>query len=323
MYRNLVNSNYHILRVSVVSLFLLLHITVHCQVIHCLGPVVQTPFCVGQTVIVQNWDSSNLEEFCPSYNNPLDSGNKVLFFFPDSATSTYIPTYPNCPMYRDTIMRLPFAISFNDTGSYAFGEILFNPYDSFFQEGIVDFFFQVIYCPPISYFKQSVPSICAGDCVQYTDSSGGYPMGWIWYFQGGDIDSFMGQHPPPICYADTGTYTTTLIGIGRYSSDTSYQTVSVHSCGSCLYVPNAFTPNGDGINDTFRVYTACQYTYFNIRVFDRWGEKVFESGDISVGWDGKYRGVACPPGTYTYELNSSFHADGIREQTKGSITLIR
>lgn len=58
-----------------------------------------------------------------------------------------------------------------------------------------------------------------------------------------------------------------------------------------LYIPSAFTPNGDGVNDKFGV-KAQNITDFNLRIFNRWGELVFESNNISDLWDGKYHGEA-------------------------------
>ncbi len=58
-----------------------------------------------------------------------------------------------------------------------------------------------------------------------------------------------------------------------------------------LYIPSAFTPNGDGINDKFGV-KAQNITDFNLRIYNRWGELVFESDNISELWDGKYQGEA-------------------------------
>jgi gliding motility-associated-like protein len=88
-----------------------------------------------------------------------------------------------------------------------------------------------------------------------------------------------------------------------------------------LYIPNAFTPNGDGINDVFLVFGK-EINYFHLQIFDRWGEKVFESDDENQGWDGTYRRAIQPPGVYVYTLDISFF--GANSEThKGSISLIR
>jgi len=90
-----------------------------------------------------------------------------------------------------------------------------------------------------------------------------------------------------------------------------------------LYIPNAFTPNNDGVNDTWEAFGNKKvWIYLSVEVFDRWGEKVFESNDIDFSWDGKYRGTPEEPGIYVYVFKVTF-LDGYVVNNKGSITLIR
>ena len=63
--------------------------------------------------------------------------------------------------------------------------------------------------------------------------------------------------------------------------------------------PKAFTPNGDGLNDEYKVYGTYIKT-FNLKVYNRWGELIFVTNDISKGWDGTYDGEQLPSGSYTY-----------------------
>ena len=87
-----------------------------------------------------------------------------------------------------------------------------------------------------------------------------------------------------------------------------------------LYVPNAFTPNGDGTNDTFGA-KGDGIIEFNIQIFNRWGELVFESNDINKQWDGIYKGEKAETGAYAYSITA------VGEKTNqinksGSVTLI-
>jgi gliding motility-associated-like protein len=70
-----------------------------------------------------------------------------------------------------------------------------------------------------------------------------------------------------------------------------------------VYIPNAFSPNGDGNNDLFMAYTSNDkgLVYFELLVFNRWGEKVFESNTINQGWDGYYKGQLQNPDVYVYQ----------------------
>ena len=91
-----------------------------------------------------------------------------------------------------------------------------------------------------------------------------------------------------------------------------------------LFIPNCFTPNGDGNNDYFEMFgNKKAIIYWEIKVFNRWGEKVFESNDINFGWDGSYKGRMQDPGVFVYEAKVVFLDDYTRTGIKGSITLLR
>jgi gliding motility-associated-like protein len=86
-------------------------------------------------------------------------------------------------------------------------------------------------------------------------------------------------------------------------------------------IPNSFTPNGDGKNDVFRIPPGTAFTLKNLSIFDRWGNKLFSTSDSSQGWDGRYKGQACPAGTYVFMINGS---DGTAPLlVKGTVILIR
>jgi gliding motility-associated-like protein len=90
---------------------------------------------------------------------------------------------------------------------------------------------------------------------------------------------------------------------------------------STLYVPNSFTPNGDGINDIFLIpYTHVET--FNMMIFNKWGNLLFETNDINVGWDGKYYSELVPEGIYIYSIKA-IGEDGVNYRKLGSVTLLR
>lgn len=93
-------------------------------------------------------------------------------------------------------------------------------------------------------------------------------------------------------------------------------------CGSpYIYVPNAFTPNGDGENDVMYV-RGRNITELYFAIYNRWGQKVFETEDQSVGWDGTYNSMLVDPAVFDYYLK--FKCDDQKEHfMKGNITLIR
>ncbi|RYZ98599.1 MAG: gliding motility-associated C-terminal domain-containing protein [Sphingobacteriaceae bacterium] len=88
-----------------------------------------------------------------------------------------------------------------------------------------------------------------------------------------------------------------------------------------LYIPNTFTPNNDGRNDFFLAY-GNNVAKFRMRVYNQWGEFVFESQNILQGWDGTYRGRQQPTGVYVYYVDATFNSGAVKT-FKGTVTLLR
>ena len=91
-------------------------------------------------------------------------------------------------------------------------------------------------------------------------------------------------------------------------------------CDCLHYVPNAFSPNSDNLNDEFKIIGA--FKTFEIAIADRWGNIVFKSSNTEFGWDGKYKCDEMPIGTYYYFVKYSCNDSKIRT-TKGDLLLIR
>jgi gliding motility-associated-like protein len=93
-----------------------------------------------------------------------------------------------------------------------------------------------------------------------------------------------------------------------------------------IYIPTAFSPNGDGINDMF-ITTPCFTQSFRIQIYNRWGQKVFESDDIQQGWDGFANGIRCQQGVYMYKISMNVAQTGSKGikpiVLQGSFTLLR
>lgn len=87
------------------------------------------------------------------------------------------------------------------------------------------------------------------------------------------------------------------------------------------FIPNTFTPNGDGENDQFRVL-GFKIDQVNLSIYNRWGEKVFETEDLSIGWDGKYKGKPVDVGVFGWYLKAKC-VNGEETFIKGNVTLIR
>lgn len=118
---------------------------------------------------------------------------------------------------------------------------------------------------------------------------------------------------------DMWYYLKTFTSNGCYGVDS----VQVrYAKGPALYVPNAFSPNGDGINDVFRPVPVGIRRFHFFRVFDRWGRLVFSSRDPNAGWNGYVRGVPADLGTYVWEVEGT-DLNGRLQDEKGSVVLLR
>ncbi len=98
----------------------------------------------------------------------------------------------------------------------------------------------------------------------------------------------------------------------------------IESCEPSIQGPSAFSPNGDGLNDNFRLIVRF-VTDFQIFIFNRWGEMVFQSTDPNFEWDGIFRGELVQIGTYPYRITyrSEFEPDEERREKRGGVTVVR
>lgn len=121
-----------------------------------------------------------------------------------------------------------------------------------------------------------------------------------------------------------GTYSITASN--RCAGITQYLEVEEEDCGCYPFVPNGFTPNNDGRNDVFQVFSNCIIQDFQLSVFDRWGNRVYLSTDVNDGWDGTINGQDAPMGVYVWQMvYTSMDERGIMvtQTTSGDITLVK
>jgi gliding motility-associated-like protein len=125
---------------------------------------------------------------------------------------------------------------------------------------------------------------------------------------------------PHYVISKAGTYIVTVSN----SCGTKSDSIIVHKidCESMLDVPSAFSPNNDNINDVlYAVGKSIEHVSF--KIFNRWGQLVFESNSMSNGWDGKQNGKAAEEGVYVYYISATSIKDGHTLTQTGTITLIR
>jgi len=143
------------------------------------------------------------------------------------------------------------------------------------------------------------------------------------YWNFGDGSPVNNQWSPSHTYADTGTYGVSLIVVtNKGCVDTFYNEVRIFG-ENTFYVPNAFSPNGDGLNEFFTGY-GIGIRSAEFFIFDRWGEMIFMTDDLAKGWDGTYisTGEPCKQDVYVYMFRVDRGDPQPREYT-GRVTLVR
>ena len=99
--------------------------------------------------------------------------------------------------------------------------------------------------------------------------------------------------------------------------------LTIDDCEICkIAVPSAFTPNGDGFNDKFRAEANCIISQYDLAIYNRWGQKVFESKSIDDAWDGTFNGVPQPSSVFVYYLSVT-KANGELKNFQGNVSLLR
>lgn len=98
--------------------------------------------------------------------------------------------------------------------------------------------------------------------------------------------------------------------------------VSPKECMDGMYIPSAFSPNGDGRNDLFRPLLFGNVKHFQFKVYNRWGEIIFQTSEMQKGWDGKVKGLLQETGVYVWTCTYQMEGES-RKQKKGSVMLIK
>ncbi len=133
------------------------------------------------------------------------------------------------------------------------------------------------------------------------------------YVSGSVIDHF-----------STGDYSMPIFNVDGCIVDSAHVHLDLDLKPECnnIYLPNAFSPNGDGVNDVFRPLGSPYLTQIELRVYNRYGGLIFTSSATRQGWDGTFHGAPQPPGTYIWTLGYT-DFDKKRKSGNGTVLLVR
>lgn len=187
----------------------------------------------------------------------------------------------------------------------------------------------LIYPVPIADFNNAPirPVINGENDVYFTDATHGATVAeWNWYFMNTAEFTSTSQNPH-FLYENPGDYVVALVvKSDKGCMDTILRPLKVYEDYG-IYVPNVFTPNGDGVNDIFQP-KGFGIVKYNMMIYDRWGEKVFETSDFEKGWDGtkqskhdvKYGVMA--DGSYTWQIKLT-NTFGEAKEFTGHVILMK
>lgn len=169
-------------------------------------------------------------------------------------------------------------------------------------------------CRPIDTdFTLSADTICPGECLIVTLSGDTPGAEYTFTFTGGEPDP---TQTGRICYPQAGQFVLTRTGqLGLCTQPTS-KPVTVTASGD-LKKPTAFSPDGDDTNDRFRPLFACPPEQYRLRLYNRWGQLMFESTEPDEGWDGTTDGDPAPADVYVWQVSYAGGSDS------GEVTLLR
>jgi len=164
---------------------------------------------------------------------------------------------------------------------------------------------------------------CPNDSSVFTDISIGKVLNWQWDFGNGQTSTL--QNPPAQTYPAVTAikeFPVRLVVTDAACSDTTYHLIKI--IPNCyIAVPSAFTPNGDGVNDYLYPLNAYKADNLDFRVYNRYGQIIFQTTNWLTKWDGTFKGIPQPTGTYVWILTYTEKDTGKKVTTKGTTVLIR
>lgn len=240
-----------------------------------------------------------------TFNNTGDSGTACEWNFGDGAFSTLCGdvthTYSNAGVY-DVSLTVTDMNGCTATTAYY---------------GYVD-----VYALPVADFDFSPSVTTTLDTeIDFTDRSTG-ASNWNWTFD--DFGNSSDENPTFVFPTQQGTYEITLLVTTTNGCQDAITKVLTIYEEQLIYVPNTITPDGDPYNQVFLPYfTGIDVYDFHMTLYNRWGEIIFESYDVTKGWNGTYGGEIVPAGVYVWHITTADIATDKKLEYYGHVTVLR
>ncbi|MEX0966081.1 MAG: gliding motility-associated C-terminal domain-containing protein [Bacteroidia bacterium] len=257
--------------------------------------------CPGDTLIAQVWVVKEVEVritgpagLCLGDSITLTASGAEIYSWDDGGTGSTRSFKPNSNITLKVSGYIGYCLV--DTTSY---RVQVNPV-------------------PIADFTFSPDPPLLGDIVEFKDKSEGATRR-EWYI---DSDSVTSVEKDPVHpFNDAGNKEVMLIAINEYGcSDTAIKVLKIDQDAN-IYIPTAFSPDGDGINDYFSI-ASTGLESLQVDIYNRWGQHIYSFTGVDGRWDGTHKGEPVPIGAYVYTLSASA-VNKRKYYLNGSITVIK
>jgi gliding motility-associated-like protein len=235
---------------------------------------------------------TSMEATCPpiavNFTNTTDSAVYYLWDFGDPSSGA-----------NDTSTQFSPSHLYNTGGNYTVTLIAVNAYGCSDTISVPN----AVQVPDAANASAnaSAPLLTSLDPVAIINNTSSNAVSFVVYFGDGDSLVTTSAGPYTHTYDSLGVYTVTLIAWSDEGCpDTTWLTITVEE-PTTLFIPNAFTPNGDGKNDYF-FPVGVNVQKVTLYIFNRWGELIFESHDMNDGWDGRYKGQRVENDVYVWRI---------------------
>jgi gliding motility-associated-like protein len=173
----------------------------------------------------------------------------------------------------------------------------------------------------VDFGSQAAQKADGGYAVNFQNKTPQGNYSYMWNFGDGSATATSTDENPTHIYNSEGDYQVTLKVTDAFGCENSISKMVNVTVDHDLFLPSAFTPNYDGVNDVFRL-KGSGYLSADMIILDQWGQVMFRTDNASRGWDGTVKGNIAPNGTYSYIVRLKM-SDGQNKVMKGNISLIK